>query len=707
MHNQPVNAFRPDGLSVEPVVIESTAAKFDLSVHAAVEAGEVQFGFGYNPDIFDPLTIESLAGFFTATLTAVSADANLRLDRLGMQPAIAEAHDRSGHPVDAFVAQVRRAPQAIAVSTPNRSTTYAELNEQANGIAQTLRDPIDGARPPAAEDSCVPRIGVLCRYDETLVATLLGISKAGGAWVPIDPLWPAARCAAIAADAGLTAICTDRAHAEQARAAFGARMPLVELDALPRHGAGEPDVIVSADALAYLIYTSGTTGIPKAVAQTQRGLLIQAGRYSDSLAIDAQDRLAGLSGYAYDAAIQDIFGALLTGATICPVAVRELTGHLRPLTDISAELEAERISVLHLTPSLFRYLVNPEVSADWRAVRAVVLGGEAVYREDFAAFVRHFSPGTKLVNGLGLTEATMALQFHADHETRIIGPSVPVGTAVPGLTVQLLDEYGEPGWSGEIVLRGRGLSPGDWREYRQSLSAGSGRQSEESERVLHTGDLGFRLPDGRIVHTGRLDNRTKIRGFRVEAGEVEAALSGLPVIADCAVSVVTSAAAHSLAAYLVAEASPALDADDVRKELAALLPEFMLPESMTFVAAIPRLANGKVDWSALPAPGTVRQTEPLAPRNPRESALLMIWQALLPAEMIGMHDNFFTVGGHSLLATRVVARVRDELGIELPLSALFDSPTIAGLADAIEQLQKTAAAVPRLVRIPRDRHRQP
>jgi len=332
-----------------------------------------------------------------------------------------------------------------------------------------------------------------------MVAGVLGIYKAGCIWVPLDPAWPVARLAAIASEAGLSAVVTDQAHLAQARALAEPSLPLVDVDGRCDGGEAiiDPAVHVGPDTLAYIIYTSGSTGAPKGVMQTHAGVLTQIGRYSEALQLRPGDRLSGLSGYAYDAAVQDIFGALLNGATVCPLDVRG-AGRLTERSQLLERLTIDAITILHATPSLFRYLFGDDGHVvDLSSVRTVVLGGEAVQRTDFELYRSRFAPGTQFVNGLGLTEATLALQFVADHETHLSGQRVPVGTAVTGLTVELIDESGEPGWRGEIVLHGSGLSPGYWSaQYRHA--DGPARVSR-----LRTGDRGYRLPDGQIVYASR------------------------------------------------------------------------------------------------------------------------------------------------------------------------------------------------------------
>jgi len=523
----------------------------------------------------------------------------------------------------------------------------------------------------------VPRIGLMCATDTPLVAGLIGILKAGYAWVPLDPSWPAARLAAMAGDAALGAIVVDAAHVDRVRELSSASLPIIKLD--DTTSVDEPAVRIQPDQLACIIYTSGSTGQPRGVMQTHRGVVTQVDRYARSLELVQTDRLSGLSSYAYDASIQDIFGALLNGATVCLYDVRG--EQLAEDTALVSAMVADGITVVHAAPSLYRYLFGGDLTCahDLSAMRLVVLGGEPVRRSDFELYRSRFAHGARFINGLGLTESTLALQFHADPESRLIGQSVPVGDAVDGLRVELIDDDGVPGWSGEIVLTGEGLSPGYWRQPELTANRfGPGP-------VLRTGDIGRRLPDGRIIHVGRRDEQLNVRGYRVEPGEIEAALGALDGVADAAVTVVERHGEPWLVAYLSSAGNDRPDVEAIRDGLVMRLPGYMVPQAFEWLDVLPRLANGKIDRAALPAPQFERETGAgLVPASSElEAKLLAIWCEVLQLETIGIHDDFFALGGHSLLATRIIARVRDQLRIEVPLINLFEYPTIAALAATI------------------------
>jgi len=686
LHNEPIHAAGFDALEATPVGIDRGLAKFDLTVSLSESAqGESARGlfahFEYNSDLFAEDTIIELSDYYVRLLETFVADPDLRLNALPSLivpvPVGAEPDgpaDWTGTIVTRFVTQARRTPKAIAVRSGQHALSYGEVNEQANAMAARLLSLELDPDPDA------PRIGLICSPDTPLVVGLVAILKAGYAWVPLDPSWPAARLATIVRDADLGAIVTDHAYADRVRALSASLLPVIELDG--KATAAEPMADVGADDLACIIYTSGSTGAPKGVMQTHRGIVTQVGRYMQALNLVPEDRLSGLSSFAYDASVQDIFGALLNGATVCLYDVRG--EGLAENTALVAAMVADGITVMHAAPSLYRYLFGGDLNCahDLSSVRLVVLGGEPVRRSDFELYRSRFVHGTRFINGLGLTESTLALQFHADHDTRLTGQSVPVGDAVAGLDVELVDDHGEPGWYGEIVLTGAGLSPGYWRQPEQTARHfGPGP-------ALRTGDIGRRLPDGQIVYVGRRDEQINIRGYRVEPGEIESALVVLAGISDCAVAVVERHGEPWLVAYVVAAGNRRPEIAVLRDELAERLPGYMVPQAIEWLKILPRHANGKIAYAALPAPQFGREagTGRVPARNELEGKLLSIWRDVLQLETLGVHDDFFALGGHSLLATRVIARIRDQLKIDVPLINLFEYPTIAGFVDSMAHL---------------------
>ena len=562
---------RPPGGRVEPAPFDdvsfkyagggmrSTAADLALSMHAAEDGDELVLSCAFDTDLYDEPTVSSLLSSYTALLSSVSEDAQVRLghvfagDARPARPAVPVAW--SGNAVAGFYAQAAAQPTALAVSVGGEPTSYGTLADQARGIAAAVHAAVGAGQ----------RVGVLGDYAAPLVAGVLGTLTAGCAYVPLDPGWPTARLAQVCADAALALVLTDAAQGPRA-AALGVPVQVLEQMA-PATSA--PTVAVDAATPAYLIYTSGSRGAPRGVVQTHGGLLQQVTRYAAGLELNATDRLSGLSGYAFDAAVQDLFGALLHGASLHPVSAQS--------PDALDTLVREGVTVLHATPTVYRALLGGTVTCtqDLSAMRWVVLGGEAMRGADVALYRTRFGPGTRLVNGLGLTESTLALQYVMDQGTRLWGRQVPVGRAVPGLSVRLEAASGQAGWCGEIVLRGAGIASGYWGDAAATRS----RFIIEDGAVVgyRTGDVGWRRPDGEVVYRGRSDGQFKLRGVRIERGEVEHALLACPGVLASAVRLDTSRADDVRLVGYVAGVSDPAGLAAIRTRLRARLPGYLAP----------------------------------------------------------------------------------------------------------------------------------
>jgi amino acid adenylation domain-containing protein len=552
------------------------------------------------------------------------------------------------------------------------------------------------------------RIALFFRHGASMIAAMLGALKAGKPYVPLDPAHPASRIEKLVTDSGAAAILTDTDNFSMSQTEV---IPFVENERFDP----TPPPPVSPDAIAYILYTSGSTGEPKGVAQTHRNVLAQVRNYSNNLHLHAGDRLTFVSSYGVDAAVQDIFGALLNGAAVYPVFVRE--HGIEALIDCLVEQE---ITVFHSTPTIFRHLANALTGMEClEKIRLVVLGGEAVYRRDVDLFRAHFPRDCLLVNGYGLTESTVVLQCFIDDKTMLVRDAVPAGYSVDGIEVLLLNDAGQPAdvyCSGEIVLRSPFIAMGYWRQGHIAAFP-----SEGGQRVYRTGDLGRRLPDGSIEFIGRRDFQVKIRGYRIEPAEIENHLLRFPGIKQAVVIAQEYAGEHRLAAYVSISPSGSMDsaesaesadstnsgqppADDLRRYLARQLPDYMVPSVFTILEELPTTPSGKINRLALPVP-EMPDTGFVLPQAPAEAKLAEIWQEILGVGHIGIQDNFFTLGGHSLLATQIISRVRDEFGIEVPLQQIFETPTIAELASAVMAVQANGMPLPKIEPLPRWRHR--
>lgn len=576
-------------------------------------------------------------------------------------------------------------PERPAVVAGDGTWSYGRLAGLAATVTTALRE-------LAGE----PRVALLLDHGAATVGAILGTLTAGGVYVPLDPAYPPVRLAAILADAGAEVVLTSAAH----RPLAGALAPsarIVDLDELPAvtgDRAAGMAAAVPSDAPAYILYTSGSTGRPKGVVQTHRNVLHQVRTHTDNLGIGPGDRLSVLSSFGFDMAVTDTFSALLNGAAAVPVDL-----HRCGMAGLGEALVAREATVYHSTPTVFRHLLDA-IGEGGRlpSVRAVVLGGEQVLRADLDRWRRHFPDHCVFVNGYGATEISFAVQNHLTMADVVAGRGtgdgvVPIGHPLDGAETTMLAPDGRPAClAGEIVIRSPYLA-----RYWRNPEADAERFSQDAggTRAYRTGDLGRRLPDGRIAYLGRLDRQVKVRGHRVELGEVEAALAALDEVARAAVvarEVDTRAGPERrIVAYVVGAGGSAPDPVALRHELERTLPRFTLPAVIVPLDALPLTATGKVDARALPEPtdaalplgiaslpGGSGLGGATAPRLAR--AVADAWSAVLGLPEVATDVSFFDLGGHSLLMTQVQQRLEAFLGRQVPLTTLYAYPTVTSLA---------------------------
>jgi amino acid adenylation domain-containing protein len=575
-----------------------------------------------------------------------------------------------------FAEQAARAPAAPAVVHGGETLTYAELDARAARLAAWLR-----ARGVGDE----ARVGVHLERGAPMIAALLAVLRAGGAYLPLDPAAPPERIREILDDAGARLVLTQRDRA----GALPAGVQAVALDdpafaaelaALPEDGPVAP---AAPDALAYVVYTSGSTGRPKGVAVPHRGI-VRLVRGTDYLPFGPGERIAQLSSAAFDAATFEIWGALLNGG--CVVVVdRDVS--LAPAA-LGEALRAHGVTALFLTTALFNRVAR-EAPEAFGTLRHLLFGGEAVDPGAVDRVLRAGGP-RRLLHVYGPTESTTFAAWHPVQRVEAGAATVPIGLPIANTTLYVLDGRMEPvpaGVPGELYLGSAGLARGYLG--RPALTAerfvphphgGAG------ERLYRTGDRVRRGGDGAVEFLGRFDFQVKVRGFRIEPGEIEAALLREPGVREAVVVVREDGGEKRLVAYVVADAEAAAPAE-LRAVLGARLPAYMVPSALVALPALPLNASGKVDRAALPdpAPEAAGHT---APRTPTEEIVAEVWAGVLRLPRVGADDDFFALGGHSLLAMQVIARVRELFGVEVPLRALFEAPTVAALAAQVEALRR-------------------
>jgi amino acid adenylation domain-containing protein len=717
----------PGGLSlggarVEPFGGGAAAAKFDLALELADAGGRLSGSIVFRTELFDADTVERLAARYAALLEGALADPGRRLAAIPLlaaaerrvllaewgAPGAAPAPTRSVQ--ELFAEQAARTPDAPALAFAGRTTTYAELDLRSAALARELAG--RGVGPDA-------RVGLLAERSAELVVGMLAILRAGGAYVPLDPEYPAERLAFLLADSGARVLAVQLGLLERVPDEF--RGEVVALDTphppapSPTRGEGEHDGVEDADALshsrtfalshsqlAYVIYTSGSTGTPKGVAVPHRGI-VRLVRDADFARFGPGDRVAQVANPVFDAATWEIWGALLNGG--CVVGI-DRDAALEP-GELAAALRREGVTGAFLTATLFNQTVR-EVPDAFATVTHLLVGGEALDPPSLRACLTA-GPPRRLVNGYGPTENTTFSTWHLIEHVAADAAAVPIGRPVAGSTAYVLDGEMEPapvGWPGELCVGGWGVARGylGRPELTAERFVPDPFSAEPGARLYRTGDRARWSAQGEIEFLGRMDQQVKVRGFRVEPGEVEAALAAHPAVREAAVVVRGEGGDRRLAGFVTAVEGEAVTPAALRAWLAERLPEYMVPAAVAVLDAMPLTPGGKLDRRALPEVDAGADAGAwVAPRTPMEEILAGIWAAVLEVERVGATGNFFELGGHSLLATVAMSRVRDAFGVELPLRALFEAPTVAEMALRVAEARSAGvAAPPPIVRVARD-----
>ncbi|MFC7895144.1 amino acid adenylation domain-containing protein [Streptomyces sp. NPDC057381] len=666
-----------------------STAMVDLTFFLAVDGtGALRGDLQYATDLFDRGTAEEITARLVRVLEQLAADPGLRVGDVDVLSArererlLVEVNTAGGTIddvtlVELFERQAARRADEVAVVYEGATLTYGELNARANRLARHLI--AQGVGPESL-------VGVCLERSAELVVALLAVLKAGGAYLPIDPDSPADRIAHIVEDAAPVLLVTTGPAADLAH-----DLPRVHLDrpgAFDAQPAGDLTDAERRTALrpahpAYVIYTSGSTGRPKGVLIPHRNVvgLFTATR---DFGFGADDVWTLFHSYAFDFSVWELWGPLLHGGRLVVVPFDVS----RSPADFLRLLARERVTVLNQTPSAFYQLAQADADAPDRelALRYVVFGGEALDLNRLTDwYARHAADAPVLVNMYGITETTVHvtrvdLDEHsaARHRASVIGP------AVPGLRAHVLDAHLRPvpaGVTGELYVAGYGLARG--YHDRPGLTAGrfvACPFGEPGERMYRSGDLVRWDRDGRLEYVGRADSQVKVRGFRIEPGEIEHALAGHGAVAQAVVLVRENQEGDKrLVAYAVPAPGAAVTGEELSEYLRGRLPDYMVPSAVVPLAEIPLTSNGKLDKRALPAENATTAAA-REPRNAYERALCELFAELLDLEKVGIDDGFFALGGHSLLATRLSVRIRNRFDIDIPIRTIIRYPTVAELA---------------------------
>ena len=576
---------------------------------------------------------------------------------------------------------VRECPDRIAVKTDSHELTYDALNKTANRIARAIRQQRCEAEEPVA---------LLLEKSVSMMAAILGVLKAGKIYLPFDPSHPRPRITAMLGDSQAQLIITNNRNLALASEIAESERPFLNLDDLPSDLSDENlGLSISPDNLAYILYTSGSTGEPKGVVQNHRNILYKTRTYTNNFRFCADDRISLLSPCTFSLSVGFIFGALLNGACLYPIDIRE-----DGLSRLKDWLIDEGVTVYNSVPTTFRsFVATFDGHEKFPELRLIHMGG-ALNRRDVELYKEHFAPDCIMVHDLGSNESGTIAQYFIDKTTPIDSSAIPSGYAVDDAEILIFDEVGkEAGFDrvGEIALKSRYVALGYWRRPDLTQAAFLSAPAEEPKRIYRTGDLGSLRPDGRLQYLGRKDFQVKIRGYRIEVAEIELALVGIAAIEEAVVVAQQDESNETyLIAYVVSRHAPAPLPSALRRLLKEKLPEPMVPSAFVFMDRLPLTPNGKVDRQALPQSDRTRigrEETLVTPRNPMEQRIADIWAEVLNLAQVDIHDDFFELGGHSLSAAQVMSRVREAFHVELPLRLLLDGLTIADMAAFIAREQ--------------------
>jgi amino acid adenylation domain-containing protein len=688
--NMPKQLPRLPGLRVEELAFDRGMAKFDLTLEVAEQDGGLDCEFEYRTDLFEPATIERMVGHFLRLLASALDEPDVPLSRLPILDdreksrlliewnQTAADYPRECRIDEGFAAVAKSNPNAIALGQAGQIVTFAELDHRSNQVARTL---IVRGIPAEAP------IGVYLPRSVDAYVAILGILKAGHPYVPLDVSQPTARVHRLVAACGCDQILTRRDLAR----ALPATTEAILMDADSAIWTGLRDTPLApkpSSELAYIIHTSGSTGDPKGVMGTHRGCMNRLHWMYRAWPFLPGEVCCQKTALGFVDSVWEMFGPLLAGVPVVIASDDDVRDPER-LLKLLAEAGATR---LVLVPTLLGLLLDhaPDLATRLPRLRHWATSGEYL-SADLAARLRQAFPGAILLNLYGSSEVAADATWHEVRELHDSTP-VPIGRPISNTRVYVLDSHLEPvpiGVKGQIYVGGDCLAAGYWRGPDLTAERFVPSPFEPKGcRLFATGDLGRILADGSLEYLGRLDRQVKIRGYRIEPGEVELHLAAHPGVRRAAVVTTSEALGNSrkLVAYVLPRSNLAPPAEELRAFLRARLPQYMVPAEFVEMHEWPLLPSGKVDLRALPPPRDNANASPrvVQPRTPMQAKVAAIWRELLEVPEVGVTDDFFDGGGDSLLAMQLLARIRQELEVDIPVQSLFDRPTIERLALEIE-----------------------
>jgi len=571
-------------------------------------------------------------------------------------------------------------PDRLAVKTKNHAFTYDELNKAANRVACAIL-----SRRGKRDEPIV----LLLEKGAEQIAAILGVLKSGNICVSVEPSIPRSRIVSILQDSQPGLLVTDNENVSLASELVWDGRLVINIDEKDGSlAADNPYLSTSPDALAFIVYTSGSTGDPKGITRNHRNMLHNTMTHTNTLHICKDDRWTALRSFSTGGALNDIFNVLLNGAASYPFDIKK-----EGLVPLTAWLIQEEVTIYSSVATVYRHFVSTLSGERFRKLRLINLGGEAIHKSDVELYTKHFDQACLFVSRMGSSETGTVSYYFVDKKTPVRGNLVPVGYPAEDMEILLLDDGRDVGFNhvGEIAIKSRYLSTGYCRRPDLTRARFLPDPKGGDHRICLTGDLGRMLEDGCLEYLGRKDFRVKVRGYWIEIAEIEMVLLDHAAAKEAVVVAREDRPGDKrLVAYIVPTGQPAPTVNELRGFLKQKLPEYMIPSAFVMLDALPLTPTGKVDRRALPIPSSSRpklDTLFVAPGNSVEEELAEIWAEVVGVDQVGIHDNFFDLGGHSLAATRVISRVINSFKVELPIEFLFESPTVAKMAQIVVQNQ--------------------
>ncbi|WAJ15635.1 lichenysin non-ribosomal peptide synthetase LicA [Bacillus paralicheniformis] len=667
-------------------------AKFDLTLQAKEEQGELILDLDYSTKLFKKDTAERMLKAYLHLLEGMTADPLRRIGEYSLlteeetnrqlvafNPAASD-YPREKTIVQLFEEQAAERGGHPALQFEDKVWSYGELNRKANQLARRLRE--RGVQPGTTA-------AILTARSAEMVIGILAVLKAGAAYVPIDPDHPEKRVQHFFEDSGAAVLLTQKAMKPLAEAAeFGGDILFLEDEHLYLGDASDLRLPISPEAMANLTYTSGTTGTPKGNMVSHRNIL-RTVKNTNYLDVMTSDIVLSISNYVFDAFMFDVFGSLLNGAKLV-IAPKDTILDMSRLAHV---LEKEKVTVLMITTALFNLLTDMRPDS-LKGLRRVLFGGERASVDHVRRALNTVGKG-RLLHMYGPSESTVFTTYYPVNEVPDDAQAIPIGKPVSNTEVLILDSFGNvqpAGVAGELCVGGDGLVRGYFNRSELTAEKFTEHPFKTGEKIYRTGDMARWLADGCLEFIGRIDHQVKIRGQRIELGEIEHHLLTHEMVQEAAVLAVdTGKRDQMICAYFTADQE--LSSEELRRYAAEGLPGYMIPSVFMQLQELPLTGNGKVDRRALPEPDVTQaaQKEYTAPRSRTEAQLADLWQEVLNVPKIGVHDNFFELGGHSLIGMTLIARIQQEMNVDLQLKDLFQAPTIETLAQAAEKTEKKSA----------------